>query len=486
MSEVNLNLIDAERTLHGTIHGSVADATIAALSAEPETIPELAAALARYIKPLDDRNPFQLFRSAAEINTERWDAGIVIIDLTTRIVATESSYSQPQNEGEVRYHDGEKSTDIPLMYRLPDDWLFVNSVEAYQWSHERRSKTRLTNTPLDVRKVLYGAPLLDFTVNECGKIEVSPDRALPTDAASNAGSSIAEAGSLLPGADGSVAGAGGPSEDDKDPLWRELSAIHSRWLMTPREDLRGQSPREVLLAKQDFIDFDLHTRSLQWTWQGEGPPCLSQDSFAYRFAGFGTHEWVIYYDLVRHLLWSALDNLRQTSDCRDRDPEIARLEELKSRWLEQPQPDYGGRIPAVLIDNERKRLPIALRPRDMIIDEDCPTCQMFGDETSPLGMGVGFWGLDGSHMDDDFVFSSFRTREEWEAENQRWAEFSKEFDRKWEERQQRIARGEPLEPDPYFDPEPFDLGLDESNALSSKSIVSDSPNVDKDSNDPIQ
>ena len=159
---------------------------------------------------------------------------------------------------------------------------------------------------------------------------------------------------------------------------------------------------------------------------------------------------------------------------------------MKTSWLEQPQPDYGGRIPAVLIDNERKRLPIALRPRDMIIDEDCPTCQMFGDETSPLGMGVGFWGLDGSHMDDDFVFSSFRTREEWEAENHRWAEFSKEFDRKWEERRQRIARGEALEPDPYFDPEPFDLGLDDSDILSSNSLDSASPDVDKDSNDPIQ
>jgi hypothetical protein len=484
MSEVNLNLIDAERTLHGTIHGSVADAAIAALSAEPETIPELAAALARYIKPLDDSNPFQLFRSAAEIDTERWDAGIVIIDLTTRIVATESSYSQPQHEGEVRYHDGEKSTDIPVMYRLPNDWLFVNSVEAYQWSHERRSKARLAKTPLDVREVLYGTPLSDFIVNECGKIEVSQERALPIDAAASAGGSIPGADGSIPGADGSVADAGGSIEDADDPLWRELSAIHSRWLMTPREDLCGQSPREVLLAKQDFIDFDLHTRSLQWSLQGEGPPCLSRDSFAYRFAGFGTQEWVIYYDLVRHLLWRALDNVRQTSVCRNRDSEIARLEEIKSNWLEQPLPDYGGRIPAVLIDNERKRLPIALRPRDMIIDEDCPTCQMFGDETSPLGMGVGFWFLDGSHMEDEFVFSSFRTREEWEAENHRREEFNKEFDRKWAERRQRIARGEPLEPDPYFDPEPFDLGLNEPDALSNKSI--DSADVDKDSNDPIQ
>ena len=58
MSELKLNLIDAERTLHGTIHGAIADAAIAALSAEPETIPELVAALARYIKPSDDSSPF--------------------------------------------------------------------------------------------------------------------------------------------------------------------------------------------------------------------------------------------------------------------------------------------------------------------------------------------------------------------------------------------------------------------------------------------
>lgn len=472
MSELNLNLIDAEKTLHGTIHGSVADAAIAALSAEPETIPELVAALARYIKPRDDSSPFQSFRSAAQIDAEHWDAGIVIIDLTTRIVAVESSYSQPQHEGEVHYHDGTQLTDIPVLYRLPDDWLFVNSVEAYQWSHERRNKERLAKTPLDVREVLYGAPLLDFIVNECGKIEV-------TEAAANADGSIADASGSIADAGGSIADACGSMDD---ALLSELSGIHSRWLMTPREDLRGHSPRDVLLAKQDFIDFDLHTRSLQWTWQGEGPPCLSQDSFAYRFAGFGTHEWVIYYDLLRYLLWSALevrDSQHSTNS------QIARLEEIKCNWLGQPQPDYDGRIPAVLIDNERKRLPIALRPRDMIVDEDCPTCQMFGDETSPLGMGVGFWHLDGSHMDDDFAFSWFRTREEWEAENHRREEFNKEFNRKWEERQQRLARGEPLAPDPYFDPEPFDLGLTESDLLSSKSLDSDSPSVEKDSNDPI-
>jgi hypothetical protein len=59
-------------------------------------------------------------------------------------------------------------------------------------------------------------------------------------------------------------------------------------------------------------------------------------------------------------------------------------------------------------------------------------------------------------MDDDFAFSSFRTCEEWEADCQRWKEFHEEFDRKWEKRQQCIARGEVPEPDPFFDPPDVD------------------------------
>ena len=48
-------------------------------------------------------------------------------------------------------------------------------------------------------------------------------------------------------------------------------------------------------------------------------------------------------------------------------------------------------------------------------------------------LGVSFWGLDGCNMDDDFAFSFFRTREEWEADKRQWEEFNREFDRKWKE-----------------------------------------------------
>jgi hypothetical protein len=87
---------------------------------------------------------------------------------------------------------------------------------------------------------------------------------------------------------------------------------------------------------------------------------------------------------------------------------------------------------------------------------------------------VGFWHLDGSSMDDEFAFSFYKTREEWEAENRRREEFNKEFNRRWEERQQRLARGEPLEPDPFFDPDPFpDLAFDDSIWVSDESIDDD-------------
>lgn len=442
MSEVKLNLTDFQQTIHGTIHGSIADSCVAALSAEPETIGELEAALSRYIKPLNGISRFGWFRMDTEIDDQPWDAGIVIIDLAARIVAAESTYSQPGPNGQVDYHDGNCATDIIVFYRVPDDWLFLNSVEEYRCRRTERVQRRLLTPPLDTRAVLYGRPLLEFISN--------------TVADASAWDFIGENETDV-----------GENENDvnESNTFREalVSGGHIQWLMTPRDDLRGKSPREVLLEKQDFIDYDLHTRSMQWSLLGEGPPCLAMGSFAYRYAGFGTHEWVIYYDLVRHLLYKAFDHGRQTSAGRAPDvidypiqpiaklqfveQEIARLEEIKRDWLETPQQEYGGRTPAILIQSERRRLPITISGRQLIIDEACPVCQMMAAE-SELTHEVSFWHLDGSHMDDDFAFSPFLTREEWEADRHEWKAFTEKFNREWEERHRRElsdqTAGEPI------------------------------------------
>jgi hypothetical protein len=50
--------------------------------------------------------------------------------------------------------------------------------------------------------------------------------------------------------------------------------------------------------------------------------------------------------------------------------------------------------------------------------------------------GPMFWGLDGSHLDDDFAFSFHRTLAEWEAEQREHEEFDRRFNEKWKEREQ--------------------------------------------------
>src|SRR5438309_526313 len=175
MSEVRLNIIDANDAIHGTAHGFAADAVIAALSAEPETISELEAALERFIKRLDDRRPFDSFNTGE--NFEPWDAGLVIVDLAAHIVAIESSYSAPQAQGEIQYHDGTQATEVSLPYRVPDDWLFVHSWDRgraggnpcveYLIHREERRAERAANPPLDLREILYGHALIEFIVLEC-------------------------------------------------------------------------------------------------------------------------------------------------------------------------------------------------------------------------------------------------------------------------------------------------------------------------------
>ena len=335
-----------------------------------------------------------------------------------------------------------------MLYAISDDWKFLHSIAEYKSLHSDRARERATRTLLDVRKVLYGRALLEFIVKSVRESVVCRATRLETP---NSTSQSGNGGAEEPFSTA-------PAEETaEEKLALELSAIHAHWLMTCREDLAGQSPRDVLLAKQDFIDFDLHTRQLQWTEQGEGPPCLATDSFAYRFAGFGTHECVLYYDLVRHLLWRAL-HLENANEPTELERAIAALEQTTTEWLENPQEECGGRTPAILIENERRRLPIALRAQDMIIDDDCELCVMSANHVA-MGYGPGFWHLDGSNMDDDFAFSFYRTQAEWDEENRRREEFDREFNRRWAEREQRLARGEPVD----------DFDFDWIDSLNSKS-----------------
>jgi len=454
MSEIKLNLLDSHILLTATVHGSVGDALVAALSAEPETIDELETALKRFEKCESIPASSLRRRARGPIDEQPWDAGILVIDLPARIVACESTYSLPTRKGKVDYHNGTQSTGFPLGYLLADDWLFSRSIENYQARCDQRIKEREACAPLDTRSILYGEPLHKFIVENVQLLDAIAKR--------------------------------------KRKRHREgVVDIHRRWLMTPCDDLNGRSVREILFSKQELIDFDLESRMLQWSFFLEEPPSLSNESHAYRFAGYGTHEWVMYYYLVRFLLWEAVDlkidlarhanhvrsshccrasavispldrlspsdtfavaassieklsppetdslNPESTSSFRNAKPTnvqlIAYLAEQQVQWLSRPNQELDGYIPAEVIDNERRRRPEAMSGRSMVVDEDCYCCKMMGDE-SEAGLGIYFCHFDGCNMEDEFAFSSCANMEEWGAEQRKFEQWTLKSERERKER----------------------------------------------------
>ncbi|HVF30791.1 MAG TPA: hypothetical protein VNA22_07460 [Pyrinomonadaceae bacterium] len=378
MSYVRFNISDRDRTIHGDLHGSFTDPLIASLTAEPETIDEFKTALERFIKADSDWPLLHDFRTPE--NLEPYDAGVVAIDLASRTVGYESTYAHPGRDGSVRVPEefSEDGENIYIPYRLPDDWMFIGCMAMYEGTSSMRREKRLQRPAIDARSVLYGRPMLEHLVRGI---------------------------------------AGAPDLGDE-----ELFAdIHASWLMTKRADLAGASPRDMLFEKRDFIDFDLHARSLQWSFTKVCPPGLSKESAAYQNAGFGTHEWVLYYDLVRYLLTDTFG--RQASQDVELDSEVARLTAMRDNWLHTPDSESWGRLPIEVIDLERRRVNMTATAAEILIDENCPCCVALAEDfDNPM-----FTHLDGCNMDDRFEFSPFKTIEEYEAEQRRYEEFSREF-----------------------------------------------------------
>ncbi len=376
MSEICLNILSATQNYSGTMHGSFGDVIVASLTAEPETIEELETAIQRFIKRESDWSVFRSFRKSE--NFEPYDAGLLVIDLVAKVIMADTTYSYYSTEGDVciKTDSGE---DFMLPYKLSDDWKYVRSMPEFEGILYHRREFFRNNPPFDVREILFGKPLCEFIVAEYLANKVATDEDLFTN-------------------------------------------IHAKWLMSARDDLRGQTPREVLLEKQEFISSDLHSRFLQWSFEKSQPLPLSKDTNAYKFAGFGTNEIVVYYDLVRYLLVECFEH---------NIGEIEQLEQLDDVWLSNPNNEFSGRTPRKIIESERCRINLTMSAHECLIGEDCEICEMMAVEFIDVPM---IWGLDGSEMGyDRFEFSFYKTLEEWDAKQREMEEFNREFaEGKWQ------------------------------------------------------
>jgi hypothetical protein len=398
--------------------------------------------------PLSNTKPHRL----ADANTETiYDNG-----LTGKHAETIHDDRVFIEESAMDFYDDDSPDEIAIPYHLSDDWLFVYSIPEYEGVYQKRREARLAIQPLDARAVLYGKPLFESIACEClttlerftksanptqhnatarddekksVRFEEHKDEELTAETnEKNVAGEIENKGTLAANSD---------NYEQLSDAQREItSGIHIKWWMTAREDLQGETPRQVLLEKRDLINWDLQFRELQWSFMGKCPPPLPVTSKAYLYGGFGTHEIVVYYDLVRHLIEKCFEYLQTQADI-SANAIIEFLQEIQAFWLKIPNPDYSGRLPSRYTELERQRIPFVMSSQDVVIDADCPLCTMSEIFDTP-----GFWHLDGSHMDDCFEFSFHQTREEWEAEQRRYEEFNREFERTWRERESQAINEE--------------------------------------------
>lgn len=353
---------------------------LAALSAEPATLDELAAAIRRYQPDHQllegDRSPQKLDLDLAEVPHGAW----CLIDLVGQTIVGGNGMELPEDSETYEREEHEPEVGFPVIWiHLPPEWQMMEAGGDWQALVTERARTAQSHDPLDARAILFGKPLVEFLA----------DRVLAVSA------------------DGLT---------DKEQCSRATRGIHAAWLMTARQDLANQTPRELLLARRDWIDAELDRRSHQWSMQRKAPPALPATSRAYRFGGFGIVEIVIYFDLVRALLKHAWQLRQMVPGIRLRDL-VQQLERRRDEWLTSPlEAEDFGEAPAALIHLERRRMPIT--DRGTHLDCDCPICrQMASGDFGPM-----FMGFDGHHLEleGEFAFSLCPTREAWEAQQAEW------------------------------------------------------------------
>ena len=341
------------------------------LSTEPETQAEFGEALRRHLPHhclLETGTPIEhLEQSASE--TIAW----CLIDLISATVFAGGGCELPDPQGAYEADESDEAEGFPVVWLdLPSYWEFL--IDSSNWVElaESRAQAAAERRQFEVRPVLFGKPLLEHLATS---VLAAVDRW---------------------------------DESDDHVL---MSRIHADWLMASRDDLGGFSPRYWLLAQRSRIARDLEGRAHQWSVQGYPPPPLSVESAAYRFAGFGTTEVVLYFDLVRELLMHAL-HLTQEKDFRKSelgDQLAIRLEQ----WLASPLADGSGPESAgQFIESERRRMPVTSDGTHL--DCDCPICH----SEAINDFGPTFMWFDGHHLEleDEFAFSLTESRQEWEQD----------------------------------------------------------------------
>jgi hypothetical protein len=206
--------------------------------------------------------------------------------------------------------------------------------------------------------------------------------------------------------------------------------------MTPRADLGGRIPRQLLHGAHSWLERVTQGQQRRLL-AGAEMVALPTSLTGYAEAPLGSEEVIIYFDLCRELIeqgWRwCLEQADKFGDRPARQQALAsHLREVKQQWLNSSY--EGGSPPRFIIECSRRRVPRAsgvpivgmseMEPTEHLLDCNCPICRMMAEGK----LGPSFDCLSGYHLelDEEFAFSLCETREEWEVQQGELGGFSNE------------------------------------------------------------
>jgi hypothetical protein len=387
---------------------------IAVASEDPNCWDDIAACWPRYRTPpvpeFADGLPIEAVDSAtAHTALDQHDSWVVIDLIKKRIITGRDVEPIGRDQAFAMVVDDDGKQHCPLSVHLPPWWEMHEQTDASAIDQDRESPLAV---PRVNRQVLFGQPMIeDLATRMLDVVETQPW--LSSGAAQDASS-----------------------------RYDFTIQVHRDWLMTPRPDLGGLMPRQMLHGAHQWIEHLVWSQRIRFDDGGEVVAAPTSVS-GYDDAPMGSEEMVIYFDLCRELIaagWQwCVEN--EVGDRSQRERELVMfLDEVKQQWLGSPFED--GSPPRFIIECSRRRVPrgvgvpiVGMTERETeehMIDCDCPICEMMAD-----GMfGPSFAHLDGHYLDldDEFAFSMHETREAWEEQQREFAEMSARIDREMAER----------------------------------------------------
>ncbi len=402
----------------------------AVMSEDPHSWDEIAAYWPRYRTPATSEfldalpiPPCERDALAAAIeNSQDW----LLLDLVDKRVFTGRNLQRLSHNATLAMVVDERGRQhCPLPIHLPPWWELHEQVDASRIDQPRRSEIEI---PYTNRPLLFGTPMIDDLAARIWAV-VGQHR-IPIDHG---------------------------NERELDNAWYALTVeVHRDWLMTPRADLEGRPPRDLLHGAHGWSD------SIVWGQRQrfeDGAPMIAAPAevVGYDDAPMGREEMIIYFDLCRELIDAGWQWCRQQDDVYELADKLGSeppsqlrqwLTTARDHWLQAPF--EGGSPPSFIIECSRRRVPrgaeVPIIGMDRCESEqhmpdcDCPICDML---QSGL-FGVGFTSLDGHHleMDDEFAFSTHQFHDDWAREQSEFREMNAAFERDIEAHQAKIAAGE--------------------------------------------